>query len=149
MTDRENIRAYIEKLHREHRGSEGDSIFRKALRTVLFYIDSMQEEPTEVEHKKCMYALNDFNDEDRKVLCDGCEEDCNKKETVSDGCIYNRTLEERQHSCKYCSAACQARIEELSIADIVDEHFDEMLGEEPVSEDLEKRLRRNKYGMGI
>ena len=44
MTDRENIRAYIEKLHQEHRGSKGDSIFRKALRTVLFYIDSMQEE---------------------------------------------------------------------------------------------------------
>jgi hypothetical protein len=34
-------------------------------------IDSMQEEP-----KKCMYALDDFNDEDRKVTCDGCEEEC-------------------------------------------------------------------------
>lgn len=45
MTDKEKIRAYIEKLHKEHRGSEGDSIFRRALRTVLFYIDSMQEEP--------------------------------------------------------------------------------------------------------
>ncbi len=27
------------------------------------------------------------------------------------GCIYNRTLEERQRCCRYCSAACQARIE--------------------------------------
>lgn len=45
MTDKEKIRAYIEKLHKEHRGSEGDSIFRRALRTVLFYIDSLPEEP--------------------------------------------------------------------------------------------------------
>ncbi|MBR6141211.1 MAG: hypothetical protein IKQ37_05565 [Bacteroidaceae bacterium] len=27
------------------------------------------------------------------------------------GCIYNRTLEERQRCCRYCSAACQARTE--------------------------------------
>ena len=28
------------------------------------------------------------------------------EEPVSDECIYNRTLEERQRSCKFCSAAC-------------------------------------------
>ena len=30
---------------------------------------------------KCMYSMDDFTDEDRKALCDGCEEDCeyNKK----------------------------------------------------------------------
>jgi hypothetical protein len=32
---------------------------------------NMQKEP-----KKCMYTKDDFTDEDRKVLCDGCEEDC-------------------------------------------------------------------------
>ena len=46
-----------------------------------------------------------------------------QEEPVSDECIYNRTLEERQRSCKFCSAACQVRIKE-----------------EPVSEDLEKEL---------
>ena len=25
-------------------------------------------------------------------------------------CIYNRSIEERERCCKYCSAACQARI---------------------------------------
>jgi hypothetical protein len=59
-----------------------------------------------------MHTKDNYTDEDRKVLCDGCEEDCkyNKKE----------------------------RKKEPSIPDIVDEHFYEMLGEEPVSEDLEK-----------
>lgn len=54
MTDRENIRAYIEKLHKEHRGSEGDSIFRRALRTVLFYIDSLQEEPASEDFEEAL-----------------------------------------------------------------------------------------------
>ena len=35
----------------------------------------------EVIGNKCMYSMGDFTDEDRKALCDGCEEDCeyNKK----------------------------------------------------------------------
>ena len=33
---------------------------------------SDQEEST----KKCMYSKDNFTDEDRKVLCEGCEEDC-------------------------------------------------------------------------
>ena len=39
--------------------------------------DSMEENP-----KECMYARDNYTDEDRKVLCDGCEEECrfNKKE---------------------------------------------------------------------
>lgn len=51
-----------------------------------------------------------------------------QEEPVSDECIYNRTLEERQRSCKFCSAACQVRIKE------------------PVSEDLEKALAREWHG---
>lgn len=37
----------------------------------------LQEEP-----KACMYSKDSYTDEDRKVLCDGCEEECrfNKKE---------------------------------------------------------------------
>lgn len=46
------------------------------------------------------------------------------KEPVSDECIYNRTLEEKQRSCKFCSAACQVRIKE------------------PVSEGLEEEIGR-------
>lgn len=34
------------------------------------------------EPKECMYSKDNYTDEDRKVLCEGCEEDCrfNKKE---------------------------------------------------------------------
>lgn len=28
------------------------------------------------EKKKCMYTEDHYTDEDRKVLCDGCEEEC-------------------------------------------------------------------------
>lgn len=40
-------------------------------------------------------------------------------------CIYNRTLEERKESCKYCSAYCTVRIKE-----------------EPASEDLEEVITK-------
>lgn len=47
------------------------------------YIDSMQEEP-----KECMYSKDNYTDEDRKALCDGCEEECefNKKERLVSPC---------------------------------------------------------------
>lgn len=74
MTDKEKltkVRAEVERLHNEYRNKKGALYFRKALRTVLFIIDSMQEEP-----KECMYSKDNYTDEDRKVLCDGCEEEC-------------------------------------------------------------------------
>lgn len=43
--DKERIREEIERLHEEYRGKKGDADVRRALRTVLFFIDSMQEEP--------------------------------------------------------------------------------------------------------
>ena len=41
------------------------------------YIDSLQE-----ELKECMYSKENYTDEDRITLCEGCEEECrfNKKE---------------------------------------------------------------------
>lgn len=49
----------------------------EAYNEVLAILDSMQEEP-----KECMYSKGNYTDEDRKVLCDSCEEKCelNKKE---------------------------------------------------------------------
>ena len=183
MTDKvKKIRKEVERLKSQLlRGACSSQIAmetrckEEVYNEVLAILESLQENPV------CAFSTNRYTNEDRKILCDGCEEDCkyskkdsvndklgginnalvqdrlitskpigipadaielvsipDKKEPVSDGCIYNRTLEERQHSCKYCSAACQARIEEFSIPDIVDEHFYEMLGEEPVSEDLKK-----------
>lgn len=51
MTDKERIREEIERLHEEYRGKKGDADVRRALRTVLFFIDSMQEEPKSTEKK--------------------------------------------------------------------------------------------------
>ena len=40
------------------------------------------EKRCEQKPKKCMYSKDNYTDEDRKVLCEGCEEECefNKKE---------------------------------------------------------------------
>lgn len=38
-------------------------------------------------------------------------------------CIYNRTLEERIKSCKYCSAACNVRIKEESASEDLEEEI--------------------------
>lgn len=93
MTDKEKLdrlvseieRLYHQSLVDENRQAElglssaactsyGKS---KVCKELLSFTDSMQKEP-----KECMYSKDDFTAEDRKVLCDGCEEECefNKKE---------------------------------------------------------------------
>lgn len=49
----------------------------KACKELLSFIDSMQKEP-----KECMYSKDNYTNEDRKALCDGCKEECkfNKNE---------------------------------------------------------------------
>lgn len=42
LTDKERIREEIERLHEEYRGKKGDADVRRALRTVIFFIDCMQ-----------------------------------------------------------------------------------------------------------
>lgn len=41
-------------------------------------------------------------------------------------CIYNRTLEERKKFCKYCSAACDVRIEEEPTSEDLIEEIDKI-----------------------
>ena len=75
MTDKEKIRAEIVDRINCYKGSEVNFHNRiSELENILAFIDSMQEEP-----KKCMYSKDNYTDEDRKILCDGCEEDCNFK----------------------------------------------------------------------
>lgn len=52
MTDKERIRAEVERLHEEYRGKKGDADIRRALRTVLFFIDSLQEESVSEDLEK-------------------------------------------------------------------------------------------------
>ena len=123
-----NLDAYIDSLQEEPKFKTGDRIkpidsCLGSPRTIVDVCDSWYvtdqgtldfeyEDNWELAEKpkQCMYSKDSYTDEDRKVLCDGCEEECK----------YNK--------------------KEPSIPDIVDEHFDEMLGEEPVSEDIEKEI---------
>ena len=47
---------------------------------VIGGVSCLKDEP-----KECMYSKDNCTDEDRKALCDGCEEECrfNKKEESS------------------------------------------------------------------
>lgn len=84
MTDKEKlekVKAEIER--RRDRHSKAKRI-ESALEdnAILSFIDSMQKEP-----KQCMYSKDNYTAEDRKVLCDGCVEECKfnkKEEPVSD-----------------------------------------------------------------
>ena len=78
MTDKEKFRKEVEKLKSQLlRGACSSQIAmetrckEEAYNEVLAILDTMQEEP-----KQCMYSKDNYTDEDRKVLCDGCEEEC-------------------------------------------------------------------------
>lgn len=84
--DVEKIRAEVERLRQKvingatsgQYSSETIKEKNQLLVSLLSFIDSMQEEP-----KKCMYSKDDYTDEDRKVLCDGCEEECKYSHSVN------------------------------------------------------------------
>lgn len=52
MDKLKKVRAEVERLHNEYRNKKGALYFRKALRTVLFIIDSMPEEPVKRQIKE-------------------------------------------------------------------------------------------------
>ena len=108
---------------------------------------TLQEEP-----KKCMYALDDFNDEDRKVTCDGCEEDCKyaKLNTMLDDALTNETkeswnerLDKKDYRERYKriaqSESFKKTHEGISIGDTVPVEGE--ISEEPISEEWIEELR--------
>ena len=147
MTDREKIRAYIEKLHKEHRGSEGDSIFRRALRTVLFYIDSMQEEHcTETEFREIEILRTKLSDiakaiyyhegkenptveRIREIVQDCCFEIMDLKKPKQEEPVSEEWIEELRTKLNSMSKEDLKKVFDKYAID-----FDE----EPVSEDLEE-----------
>ena len=82
------VRAEIER--RRNRHSKAKRI-ESALEdnAILSFIDSMQKEP-----KECMYSKDNYTDEDRKVLCDGCEEECKYVPPVFDEGYWEKLGEE-------------------------------------------------------
>jgi hypothetical protein len=84
-----------------------------------------------VEPKDCMYSKDNFTDEDRKVLCDGCEEKC--KYDKSDD--FTKALAECIHN-----AQCNV-VDPMVFAETwKDELIKLSKCEEPVSEDLEEEI---------
>jgi len=91
MTDKEKFKAeinavklIIQKNKAQGAFSEGYLIGQESvLEHFENFVNSMQEKP-----KECMYARDNYTDEDRKVLCDGCEEECeykHREESVNNG----------------------------------------------------------------
>lgn len=74
LIDKE-IRALIEKRRKDWRyGNSVEAKYKaEECKDILELIDSMQEEP---KPKKCMFTLEEFTEEDRKVLCEDCDDDC-------------------------------------------------------------------------
>lgn len=85
MTDKEKLEKVKAEIERRKKEVE-DNIFelgnfeseriglfdnKEIYNDLLSFIDSMQKEP-----KECMYSKDNYTDEDRKVLCGGCEEEC-------------------------------------------------------------------------
>ncbi len=119
----EKYRCMNEQAHQYYGGK------RDALSEILKSIDSSQE-----EHKKCMYYKDDYTNEDRKVLCNGCEEEC--KYSKSDD--FTKALAE-------CINQAQCNVvDPLVLAETwKDELIKLAKSEEPVSEDLDDAA--NKY----
>ena len=79
------------------------------------------------EPKKCMYSRDDFTDEDRKVLCDGCEEECKYSESDD----FTKALAECIHQAQWNV------VDPIVFAELwKDELIKLAKSEEPVSEDL-------------
>lgn len=89
-------------------------------------IKALQKEP-----KECMYSKDNYTAEDRKVLCDGCEEKC--KNDKSDD--FTKALAECIHN-----AQCNV-VDPMVFAETwKDELIKLSKCEEPVSEDLEEEI---------
>lgn len=74
MTDKEKIKFWAKGRLFEIMNGIGENDAKNILADLLSLIDSMQE-----ESKECMYSKDNYTDEDRKTLCDGCEEECIEK----------------------------------------------------------------------
>ena len=148
MTDKEileAVKAEIERLHEEHRGSKGDWYYRKALRAVLYLIDSMQEEPK-------------FKTGDRIKPIDSClgspriiEEVCDSWYVTDQGTLdfeYEDNWEAVEEPVSRTPADIKAAMQEVKEKSMAfteahqgedaDTILAQMRGEEPVSEDLEE-----------
>ena len=86
MTDKEKlekIKALADKMYSRMAYLTSDTRpIRQAMYEYHQFIVNEFHKEEHVSEKECMYSKDNYTDEDRIVLCDGCEEECkfNKKE---------------------------------------------------------------------
>ena len=136
MIDKEKLHQILSSLWKNDDGV-GKTHYNQALQDVQTAID-LQEEP--VSEKKCMFTKNSYTDEDRKVLCDGCEEECKyarKEEPVSEQKLSNveRTVKNRKEP---VSEELEKIVEEIAEPTILNAYG---------TKELARRLRNTIYGI--
>ncbi len=158
MTDKvQKIRAEIERRKETLKPCGGQGLvvtrlMRELCDDFLSFIDSMQLEEIPpkfplISPKKCMYTKDDFTDEDRKVLCDGCKEKCeySKKEEPAPKIFEDMLNAKTPAESLGISAEEHDKIIDLCLygkePEMVD--IDDLPKEEPVSKDLEGAI--DKY----
>ena len=163
MTDKEKIRAEIERLMNEliqekekGYGSDIDDVCILEYQNILSFIDSLQEEPkfkvgqtikkdgfnngftiSKIEDGFYYNTVGDYFPVSAQEQWELVEEPVSEEISALLPCLYNRTLEERIETCKYCSAACEGRVK-----DVVSDDLDM---------DLEKEIDRywNSLPIGV
>ena len=114
MTDKEKLDKLVAEIERRYRECKGATPATE-YQELLDLIDSMQEEP-----KECMYSKDNYTDEDRKALCDGCEEKCefNKKDEIKSVHAQHTTISSslNDYLCKAYSALYKGNGGRLSFA---------------------------------
>lgn len=86
MTDKENlekIKSLADKMYYAAFNMTTDaSLLRRAMDKYHLFIIHEYHKEESVSEKKCMFINDSYTDEDRKVLCEDCDEKCeyNKKE---------------------------------------------------------------------
>lgn len=85
MTDKEKLDKLVAEIERRYneRDGLGDNIRANVYKSLLSFIAPLQKEP-----KECMYSKGNYTAEDRKVLCESCEEECEfnkKEESINNG----------------------------------------------------------------
>ena len=76
MTDKEKIHQILSSLWKND-DSVGKTYYNQVLQDVQTALD------LQGKSKECIFSEDSYTDEDRKVLCDGCEEECKYSHSVN------------------------------------------------------------------
>lgn len=156
ITELDKRKNLCEKILLDLRTKENIDYYQgkaEAYKEVLDLLNTHEVKYLQEELKKCMYTNEHYTDEDRKVLCEDCEEDCEYAKKVEPSIVI--VLNSQRHrqvwhkgcfskkECKEkCSlyGSCQRCSIDLCMIFFHDPHCH--FEEEPVSEELETEIEK-------